>query len=69
MATSKPSAPKPAIKVVCATPGFRRGGHAFGPEPTVIAIGDLTKQQLAAIRAEPLLVVVDTEITDEVAAT
>lgn len=68
MATSKSSAPKPAIKVVCATPGFRRGGHAFGPEATVIAIGDLNKKQLEAIRAEPLLVVVDTEITEDQAA-
>lgn len=65
MATSKPSAPKPAIKVVCATEGFRRGGHAFGSQPVVIAIAELNKKQLEAIRSEPRLVVVDTEITDE----
>jgi hypothetical protein len=58
------TAPKtiPAIKVLCSVEGFRRGGLAFGPEAKIIALADLTKEQLAAIEGEPRLITVRTTI-------
>jgi hypothetical protein len=58
-ATAEPNA---AIKVLCATEGFRRAGYAFGPEAKVIALADLTVGQLEAIEAEPRLITVRTTI-------
>lgn len=69
---SKPQAPaaaaaptpelEPALRVVSCSPRgtFRRGGHAFGPKPTDIALSKLTDEQIKAIRNEPMLVAVDT---------
>lgn len=39
--------------------GFRRGGHAFNREGVVLDTADLSKEQFAAIKAEPALVVAD----------
>lgn len=41
---------------------FCRGGRCFGIQPTELAEDELTAEQLAAIQAEPMLVV---EITEE----
>lgn len=39
--------------------GFRRGGHAFTREGVVLDTKDLSKDALAAIQAEPMLIVAD----------
>jgi len=44
------------IQIVCKKPGFRRGGIAH-PDVATYSESDLTKEQLAAFKAEPMLVV------------
>lgn len=39
--------------------GFRRAGHSFNREGTVLEVASLSKDQLEAIKAEPMLVVAD----------
>lgn len=39
--------------------GFRRGGYAFNREGVILDTSELSKQQLADIKAEPNLVVAD----------
>jgi hypothetical protein len=65
---ARKAGPVPAIQVVCATPGFRRGGQAWGPEPRVLPVSQFTEEQLEQIRAEPRLVVLDTVIEPEAQA-
>ena len=50
-----------AITVSCAREGFRRGGRAWSVAPVTVPVADFTAEQLAQIRAEPLLKVVDGE--------
>lgn len=71
---AKPEAPKapaaaepkpelePGLRVVSCSPRgtFRRGGYAFGPKPTDLALSKMTAAQIKAIREEPMLVAVDT---------
>jgi hypothetical protein len=56
------------IKVQPHVPGgrFCRAGRCFGTQPTELAEADLTSEQLAALQAEPMLLV---EITEEVKPT
>lgn len=64
MATAPKTKQIPAIKVLCAQPGFRRGGQAFGPDARTIPLTDLSKEQLAAIEAESRLITVRTTIDE-----
>lgn len=41
---------------------FRRAGLTFGREPTVLKLADLSKEQVAALKAEPQLAVEEIEI-------
>ena len=50
------------LRVVARTEGFRRAGYAFGAEPRHVPLADLKPEQIAALKAEPQLVVVDDEI-------
>ncbi|HFQ15137.1 MAG TPA: hypothetical protein ENK41_02175 [Rhodobacteraceae bacterium] len=50
------------IRVIGPEGGFRRAGHLFGPGETDIPLDSMSKQQIAAIRAEPRLIVTDIEI-------
>jgi hypothetical protein len=56
-----------AIKVLCASEGFRRAGHAFGPEAKVIKLADLTAEQLDAIESESRLITVRTTFEEPAA--
>lgn len=59
------AAPKkttPGIRVVATTAGFRRAGRAWSVEPSDVPLRDLNKEQIAQIRAEPLLAVIDIDI-------
>ncbi len=53
-----------ALKIVSRPESFRRAGYAFTGAATTIPLADLTDDQVAALRAEPQLVVVDTETDD-----
>jgi hypothetical protein len=51
-----PGWPAPAIAVSTAAPGGRRrAGFAFGPEPTILPIAELSPGQVEAIAADPML--------------
>jgi hypothetical protein len=59
----------PVLQVVAKRDGFRRAGIRFGSEPINVPIADLKKDQVTAIKAEPMLIAVETEVeVDEVAA-
>lgn len=50
---------QPCLEVRSATEGFRRAGRAWGKAPTVVPVSELTKEQIAALKAEPNLVVAE----------
>lgn len=67
MATPNPAEkPKtrkvPGLRVQSAVAGFRRAGRAWPAAPTDVPVAELTKAQIAALKAEPRLVVTDVEI-------
>jgi hypothetical protein len=49
--------PSITVKTLPGVARFCRGGLCFGPEPTTIAVADLGKAALDAIKAEPKLIV------------
>lgn len=51
----------PVLRVVAKRDGFRRAGFEFGSAPKEIPLADLTQEQLKALKAEPMLVCVETE--------
>ena len=51
-----------ALRVTGPEGGFRRAGRRFGPEPTDLALTSLTEAQIAALKAEPSLMVEEVEI-------
>lgn len=66
-ASSKNKAVKvPALSVVSARDGFRRGGRAWSKEATVVKLSELTKEQIKQLKGESLLTVTEIEV-DEVA--
>lgn len=52
----------PALRIKAKVKSFRRAGLAFGEEPTTVAVNALRKDQVAALKAEPMLIVEDVEI-------
>lgn len=50
------------LQVVSSREGFRRAGYAFGREPRVIPLAELTAEQVEAIKDEPMLAAVEVEI-------
>lgn len=61
MATAKKMTIK-GISVKSVKDGLWRGGRAWRKEPTELPVSAFTKEQLAQIRAEPILTVTDVEI-------
>jgi hypothetical protein len=66
MATTK-STPKAgpadrALRVICATEGFRRAGRVFGRDAVTIPLAELTPEQHEAILAEPALASVEVDL-------
>lgn len=51
----------PALRVQAKAASFRRAGLTFGREEQVIALDKLTDEQVAAIKAEPMLAVIEDE--------
>jgi len=54
-----------ALKIIAKRDGFRRAGHAFGSEATLIKVADLNADQVKALKAEPMLVVSETTVAAE----
>jgi len=68
-AEPKPSAKKGGkaikrnvLKVRALGERFRRAGLSFGPRETVLDVDTLTDEQLAALKAEPRLAVVEDQV-------
>lgn len=51
------TAPQPSITVVGPAEGRRRIGRRFGPEKVIIPLDELTKAEIAALRADKRLAV------------
>ena len=64
MAKAIPDSPVavPALSVASPLGPFRRAGRQFDTTPVLIPLSDVTDAQIAALRAEPRLVVKDAEI-------
>lgn len=45
------------LRITSKREGFRRAGRAWSVTPIVVAADDLTPEQLAQLRAEPMLTV------------
>lgn len=57
---------KQAVLQVTARPDkFRRAGFTFTREVTTLVLKDLKKEQIAALKEEPNLVVIETEVEAE----
>lgn len=56
-----------ALSVTAKRDGFRRAGRAWSKEATVVALADLTKEEIKQITNEPMLTVEKSE-TDATAA-
>ncbi len=52
----------PVLRVTARRPSFRRGGYQFGAQPVDIPLAELDKKVIAALKAEPMLVVAETEL-------
>ncbi|WP_420996236.1 hypothetical protein ACKI2N_002540 [Cupriavidus sp. 30B13] len=50
------------LRVVSRKDRFRRAGHEFGTEPKDLPLDTLSAQQQAALKGDPNLVVVETEV-------
>mgnify|MGYP000977604019 CR=1 FL=1 len=61
-AAAKKAKTVPGIRVVSRPDSFRRAGFGFTSSPKDIAVADLSEEQLALIRGEPKLVVVDIDM-------
>ena len=53
-----------ALKVSSLREGFRRGGRAWSKEAQIVKLSDLTKDQIAQIKSEPMLAVIETEVDE-----
>lgn len=54
-----------ALAITAVREGFRRAGRSWSVAPTVVALAELTAEQIKALREEPALVVSETEIEGE----
>lgn len=63
--TAAPAGSKQALRVLSKSPmgALRRAGFVFDATPQTLALADLTPEQEAAIRAEPLLDVTEHELS------
>ena len=63
MADAKQKTTKvPGLRVTAKVAGFRRAGRAWSAAPEDVITADFTKQQIADIKADPALTVVEIEI-------
>ena len=53
------------LRIVSRKDAFRRCGRAFGVEPVVIALADLSDEEVDLLKAEPQLLVAEVDIKPE----
>lgn len=53
---------EPGLRVIGPRGGFRRVGHAFGPDATDIPLRLLSEEDIATLKAEAKLIVSEIEI-------
>lgn len=56
------------LQVTAKRAGFRRAGLSFGQETQTIPVDTLKREQIAALKAEPMLVVVEGTVDVETEA-
>lgn len=66
--TAKPTTkastePQPALRIISRRESFWRAGHQFGLQARTLLLSELSEDQVARLKAEPQLVVVETEAT------
>lgn len=49
------------LRVTARRESFRRAGYQFGASPVDVPVKDLKREQIEAIKSDPMLVVVETE--------
>lgn len=52
----------PGLRVTAKVEGFRRAGRSWSKAPTELPTADFTAEQIAALKAEPMLVVEEIEM-------
>lgn len=52
------------LRVLAKREGFRRAGFCFGSAPVDVALSDITEEQEALLRDEPMLLLVDIDLPD-----
>ena len=55
----EPAGPVPSLTITSSINGFRRAGRAWSSEPTTVSAAEFTPEQLAQLRAEPRLTIVE----------
>ncbi|MBI5334738.1 MAG: hypothetical protein HZB72_09180 [Burkholderiales bacterium] len=69
MATAKNATPVKGIKVAALQEGGRyRAGRHWSKEPATVPVSDLSGEQLAQLRGDALLVVIDVDIEADATA-
>ena len=51
-----------SLKIVSRKEGFRRAGFAFGAAPVSIDASALSEEQIAALKTDPMLIVVEQDV-------
>jgi hypothetical protein len=52
----------PALRITARREGFRRAGRAWSTAPDEVPASEFSAGQIAALKAEPLLLVVDIDL-------
>jgi hypothetical protein len=61
----KPVKKVPGLRIKAKAKSFRRAGLVFSDQPTDVLLSELSKDQVAALKAEPMLVAEEIEIEAE----
>ena len=54
------------LRVTARSASFRRAGIQFGSTPVDVPVKDLKREQIEAIKSDPMLIVVETEVAEGV---
>jgi len=57
--------PQPALRIVSRRESFWRAGYQFGLQARTLLVSELTEAQVKRLKAEPQLVVVETDVAPE----
>lgn len=60
-----PTGLQPALRIIGRRESFWRAGFQFGLQARTLLLAELTEDQVKRLKAEPQLVVVETEVTAE----